>query len=493
MNCSIEKGVCPDGSKLARVIPIYKEKGHNYLYTNYRPISLIPVMSKIMEKLIYNKITEFLMRYNIIYKSQYGFRRGHNTTHAILDFLKTVESSLDKNEYSIGVLCDLSKAFDTLDHGILTDKLYHYGIRGNINKWLISYLTNRKQFADLDGILSSTAPLLAGVPQGSILGPLLFLLYVNDLPASVEKMRPIMFADDTNLVINGPSLNDLKITAQNELEGLLDYFRANHLKLNVDKTKIICFHKRGVAIPDSFSITMDNIDILPVDSASFLGITIDNTLSWEKHCHSVSNKISKSAGILGRMKNIIPTSALKILYDSLLMSHIQYGLEVWGGCNDSKGKKRLMGIQKKAIRHLTKAHFLSHTEPRMKSLGILKFDDQLTLQTAKLAHDIINKRCPLNLQNGLELCADQHSYSLRSGTNNPLDVRENRQNCMTRGIGFTKLGPKIWNEIPQELKALKGRENFKNKLKEHILKEYKDQVECNNPLCRDRKYHTQNV
>ena len=185
-----------------------------------------------MEKLVYDKIFHFLVCYEILFKSQYGFRRGRNTTHATLDFLKTVEAALKERELAIGVFCDLSKAFDTLDHEILLSKLDHYGIRGNWLLWIRSYLSNRQQYVDMNGTKSSLAPIVVGVPQGSILGPLLFLIYVNDLPAALEKLTAVTYADDTNLVIKGKDLGELVSTVNTELETLIDFFKTNKLKLN---------------------------------------------------------------------------------------------------------------------------------------------------------------------------------------------------------------------------------------------------------------------
>ena len=490
MNRSVSSGTCPDGSKIARVIPVFKNKGQNYLYDNYRPISLIPVISKIMERLICDKITEFLVRFKVLYKSQYGFRRRHNSTHATLDFLKTVESALENNEYGVGIFVDLSKAFDTLDHSILLKKLDHYGIRGKVLAWIKSYLTNRKQFVDLDGLKSEMKDITVGVPQGSILGPLLFLVYVNDLPASVSNLRPIMFADDTNLVIKGKSLRDLKTTIETELTNLADFFKSNKLKLNVSKTKLICFRKKGLVLKQTdFNIHLDGEEIQMVDDTSFLGINIDCHLLWEKHCQEVSNRVSRTAGILGRLKHTLPLSALRTIYDSLFMSHIQYGLEIWGGNNTSKGKGRLQSIQKKAIRHISKAHFNAHTEPRMKNLGYLKIEDQYFLQCAKLVHDMINKNCPQNLHDTLNLSCDSHTYSLRSVANNPLELRENLTNKPQIRKGFTHMAPKVWNNIPDNIKAIKNRDNFKNKLKDHILEGYLNNLVCSNPSCHDNKFH----
>ena len=174
------------------------------------------------------------------------------------------------------------------------------------------------------------------------------------MPTALDRLRPIMFADDTNLVINGNDLSNLKSIVQSEMDILADYFRANKLKLNVGKTKLICFHRKGKELnKDQFEICLDGEKLKLVDSTKFLGLTIDSNLTWEQHCQAVANKVSRTSGILGRLKNFLPGCALQTIYDSLFMSHIQYGLELWGGISASKGMKRLCGLQKKAIRHIT--------------------------------------------------------------------------------------------------------------------------------------------
>ena len=310
INLSVSSGTCPDMSKVAKVIPVYKNKGENYLFSNYRPISMLPVFSKIVEKLIYSKISDFLVRYEILFKSQYGFRKGHNTTHATLDFLQTIESALKANEYAIGIFCDLSKAFDTLDHEILLTKLDHYGVRGTWLAWLRSYLTNRHQYVEMNGVKSDLAPITVGVPQGSILGPLLFLIYINDLPAAVNKLIPVLFADDTNLVIKGKNLSELITTINEELENLSDYFKANKLKLNAGKTKLVCFRKKGLKLDSSnLNIKLDETNLPFQKSATFLGITLDEHLTWEDHCNLVGNKMSRNTGVLNRVKKALPASS----------------------------------------------------------------------------------------------------------------------------------------------------------------------------------------
>ena len=244
INCSQKTGVFPGNAKIARVIPVYKNKGDKHLYENYRLISLLPIFSKIMERLIYNKVFDFFVRYEILFESQYGFRSGRNTCHATLDFVKTIEDAIEQNSYSIGVFLDLSKAFDTLNHEILLMKLSHYDIQGKEWQWFQSYLHGRCQYVELNGHKSTTMPLETGVPQGSILGPLLFLLYINDLP-SATKLKCVIFADDTNLLVSGNDLAEIVDTLNRELESVSDFFKANRLKLNAKKTKTVCFRKKA--------------------------------------------------------------------------------------------------------------------------------------------------------------------------------------------------------------------------------------------------------
>ena len=250
INCSQREGIFPENAKIARVIPIYKNKGSKQIYENYRPISLLPIFSKIIERLIYNKVFEFLVRYEIIFDSQYGFRGGHNTTHATLDFLGSIEDAMEKNEHAIGIFCDLSKAFDTLNHDILLLKLEHYGIKGKALNWFESYLKNRRQYTEWGNCKSSLLALETGVPQGSILGPLLFLIYINDLPSST-KLKSVMYADDTNLLVRGKTLEIVIRELNHELENVNDYFKANQLKLNPHKTRMV-YHYRSQMIISNF-------------------------------------------------------------------------------------------------------------------------------------------------------------------------------------------------------------------------------------------------
>ena len=450
---------------------------------------MLPVFSKIIEKLIYSKIFSFLVRYDILFKSQYGFRKGHNTTHATLDFLQTIDSAFKENEVAIGIFCDLSKAFDTLNHEILLSKLDHYGIRGSWLAWLRSYLTNRQQFVDMNGVKSSLAPITVGVPQGSILGPLLFLIYINDLPAALTKLIPVMFADDTNLVIKGKNINELISTVNTELESLDDYFKANKLKLNTDKTKLVCFRKKGSSFAlEDLNITVNQTKLQCEKDTTFLGITLDEHLTWETHCNNVANKMSRNTGVLNRVKNVLPTASLLTIYNSLIASHLIYGLEVWGA-STAKNMKRIIGIQKKAVRTITKSHFLAHSEPRMKSLKILKVDDQHRFQCLSLTYDMIKGTSPniYNLQHCL--LADTSAHDLRSASAQPENLKLPPLSSFWNKRSFPFLAPSYWNAIPNSIKQSRSKKIFKREIKELICYNYLDKCNCSNPRCIDSKFH----
>ena len=327
---SLKKGIFPDKLKVARVTPIFKS-GDDGLVNNYRPISVLSCFSKILERIMYNRLYSFLVENNILYDKQFGFQKEHSTEHAILQLTNQIFQSFSQDKFTLGVFIDLSKAFDTVDHNILLNKLSFYGVRNNSLKWFRSYLSNRKQYISTDQGNTDMEYITCGVPQGSILGPLLFLIFVNDLKQSTL-LDPIMFADDTNLFYSNENITSLFETVNRELGNINLWFQANKLSLNVIKTKYVFFHKprKKMIIPLNLPILKINeTEIKRVQSIKFLGVIIDENLTWKNHIELLENKIAKNIGVLFKASKLLNITCLKNIYFALIHSYINYANIAW--------------------------------------------------------------------------------------------------------------------------------------------------------------------
>ena len=274
-----------DKFKLARVIPIYK-KGNKSILSNYCPISLISVFGKIMEKLMYNRLIDFLNKNNVFYSSQFG-RANHSMTHAILQITDKIQNAIENKLFSCRIFLDLTKAFDTVDHNILIRKLEHYGIRGLLGDWFRSYLTNRYQIVSVKNTNSQQKPITCGVLQGSVLGPLLFLLHINDFYKCAPDLDFHLFADDSNLLCSDRNSQILESKVNSQLQKVYEWLCANKLSLNVDKSNFVIFHPQRKHT-STFKLLMGGKDIKEKSSVNYLGVIIDCNLNWKAHVHELS-------------------------------------------------------------------------------------------------------------------------------------------------------------------------------------------------------------
>ena len=299
-NISLAKGVFPGKLKIARVTPIF-EKGNNTLVTNYRSISVLPCFSKLLERIMYNRLYKFLLENNILYQKQFGFQNAHSTEHAILQLVNQITEAFSQGKYTLGIFLDLSKTFDTVNHNILLEKLKAYAIQSENLKCFRSYLSNRKQFILYDDFKTEMKIVKCGVPQGSMLGPLFFLIFVNDLSSSTKVLDPVLFADDANLFCSDNNIRVLFETANQELSQINDWFLVNKKSLNVEKTKYMLFHKCADQenMPLKLPLLQLNSNISEREnSLKFLGVILDEHLTWKKHIQLIENKVSKNAGVL---------------------------------------------------------------------------------------------------------------------------------------------------------------------------------------------------
>ena len=346
-------GTFPDDLKTGRISPIYK-KDSEELLENYRPVSTLAVFGKIFEKIIYNRLLSFFLSQNTIYENQYGFRKNHSTSHALNFSVDYVESCLKKKKHVLGIFIDLSKAFDTISHDKLLTKLEHYGIRGSANRLIASYLSNRYQYVSVLGEDSDKLPVIFGVPQGSCLGPLLFIIYINDISRSTELGKFVLFADDTNIFVADECTRKLYVKANKILQLVHLYMKCNLLHINIKKCCYIHFrptrakNKTQNEEPESV-LTLNNIVIKRVQETKFLGVIIDEKLKWDAHTRALNSKLKCEVGKLCRIRHTIPKRHHKELYHTLFESHLGFGISVWGGISNNR-LEPIFRTQKKCVR-----------------------------------------------------------------------------------------------------------------------------------------------
>lgn len=365
-NLCIEKSIWPDALKTAEVIPIYKS-GNKKEMSNYRPISLISNIAKIFEKIIHNRIIEFLNKNNIITKKQFGFIKNMGTRDALSLITKIIYEKLDQSKPIAITFLDLAKAFDTVNHKILLDKLYAYGIRGKGHKLIKSYLSNRKQTVRIGTQNSKPEIIDTGVPQGTILGPLFFILYVNDLLTSMPEEAILSYADDTAVVATGKTWTEVENKMNNYLNLISIWLRLNKLTLNIQKTVYITFGSYCDSVPKDFDIKINNESIERVLSTKYLGIIIDMNMKWDKHIQYLINKTRYLIFIFNKLRKYMDICTLKIIYYALFHSVISYGIIAWGGAYQRE-IQLLQAIQNRIIKIINKNTFPSITPLNLKQL-----------------------------------------------------------------------------------------------------------------------------
>ena len=411
----IEEGVFPDSFKIAQVIPLFKGGKKDDLNC-YRPISLLPTINKVFERILGRRLVKFLTKYKVISKDQFGFRAKFSTEYAIADIHDKLIKNLDENLHSCAIFLDLAKAFDSVSHKILLRKLQCYGIRGKALGLFTSYLTSRYQFVKLpNGIKSSLTSVEFGVPQGSILGPILFLLYINDLPNATE-FYVKLFADDTFICSQNSDFTLLQNEVNFELEKIFVWLASNKLTLNIKKSKFMLITKKR-KVP-KFLVKINDSPLESCDSYKYLGVIIDKKLTWKAHMKHINSKIIMACGALAKLRNRgIKIHVLKNVYHALVHSYLRYGILIWGSASQFV-MNSLQTLMNKAIRIMTNAPFGNiDLYPAYKQLGILQVSKIHSLEVGKFHFKSVNNLLPVQIGNFFHTSANQeihHSYGLRS-------------------------------------------------------------------------------
>jgi len=505
-NLSFKNGLVPHQLKIAKIVPLYKS-GDNSLTDNYRPIALLPIFSKLLEKLAFNRLSTYIEGNNLLSMYQYGFRKNHSTDNPMLKLVNYITNAWERKEHVIGIFCDLKKAFDTVDHAILLEKLYKFGIKGTSYEWFKSYLLNRQQLICISDILSNIELISTGVPQGSILGPLLFLIYINGLPLS-SKFLTLLFADDTTLLYSHADPIELIQIVNLELWKVNNYFRFHKMALHTSKTKFILFTQNAqvknmdlkvyinnsndptayLDFPNNTSISRlqrvyseDNVPAI-----RFLGVFFDPSLNFNYHTQLLCSKLSKSLYILRASKNLLTKKTQKLIYYSLFHSHLIYCITIWT-CTSKSNLQKVAVLQKSAVRIIDDAHYNSHTEPIFKKHEILPFDKLVLFFNLQFAHRYLLNLLPLSLKEIWQI--NQNQINL-GNQNDQIRLRPRG----TFRLVFTRLSicekfpyfsvPRYWNNFPDlEIKNSTTKTEFNNKLKKYLIGELSSNVNCNRLLC----------
>lgn len=403
-NLSLATGCFPDSWKLAQVSPIYKN-GHRSDPNNYRPISLLSVFSKILEKIVNTRLTAFFDKYNLISNSQFGFRRGKSTEDAIVQLSNKISAYLDRGDKCVGVFLDLAKAFDTVSRDILLKKLEAFGVRGVTLEWFRSYLTNRRQTVRVGNLTSDQLPIDFGVPQGSILGPTLFLAYINDiLSLNLPQADLICYADDTVVLFHDRSWEGLLGLAESGLADILSWLDNNLLTLNVGKSNYLAFSKTaassGVHLDDLIihsGTCITSVDgtsacscgkIVRSETVKYLGLIIDHNLSFRHHIAALSNKVRKCIYVMKKLRNCATEQVLRIVYYALCQSSLQYCISVWG----SAAKTILLQLeraQRAVIKVMLKKPFRFPTDTLYRNSKLLSVRRLYILKAVLRAHSVV--------------------------------------------------------------------------------------------------------
>lgn len=460
VNLSFKEGTVPDIIKIFRVIPIFK-KGDKLDRGNYRPISTQSPLAKVIEICFKDRLLNFLDSRNYFYPKQYGFRKKSSTLSATMDILTRLQKQLDQSMLASGLFIDLKKAFDTVDHKLLIHKMERSGIRGKPLEWIMSYLSDRKQYVVIDNVMSSLLEISCGVPQGSVLGPTLYLIYVNDLKNMNLYGSLYLFADDTGIFYKGESRQEIAKQMQKDLSTLATWFKFNKLTVNVEKTMYIFFSKKDYG-NNTIDLFHDGKKITESNTTVYLGLTIGNKLSWENHINVIRRKIAPVIGQFHRIKNLIPDHLKRQLYFANIHSHLMYLIQIWSSCSPSLFNSVYI-LQKKALKALFNLDIRFPSDQLYLFTKVLPLQNYVKIANANIIYKIRNNL----ILHDIELVSYEqiHDYQTR-GKNKLVIKKPSSSKYGLQSILYKAIND--FNSLPENIRQSASLEIFKKRSQVHF-------------------------
>ena len=388
--------------------------------------------------------------------------KNHSTEHALIELVDQIRSSIGENKMTCGIFIDLSKAFDTVNHQILLHKLEHYGIHGKALELFKSYLSNRKQYVQIDQSKSNSQPISCGVPQGSVLGPLLFLIFINDLPKCCPEGNTRLFADDTTIFYHSNDTKDIIATGKIIMIKLTNWFKANKLTLNADKSSFTIFKSSQKTIPNlPDKIKFLNQELNRTPHIKFLGVILDENLTWNNHINEICNKLKRLFHIFYNIRHLLSKDNIKTIYYALIYSRIKYGISVYGQACNTK-LKRIQKLQNQLLKVLSGKKFRFPTDELHDEFELLTVKDISEQEILTFVHNFFSEKLPPVFNGYFETLASIHNRNTRHGSN-LLSIPRHTTKIAASSIKIQ--GAKLWNKLDNNLKNISKAKKFKSKFK----------------------------